>query len=78
MDKQSTVHYQRNEADATEDVVLVRGYRALRATLNDWQTYSSDTHGMLVLTPQDKTRYFKQYPFELDPPEHTTVRAAVE
>jgi cytochrome P450 len=78
MDKQSTAHYQRTEADGTEDIVLVRGYRALRATLNDWQTFSSDTHGMLVLTPQDKTRYFKQYPFELDPPEHTAVRGAVE
>lgn len=78
MDKNSTRALTRHDADGDEEIVLVRGYRALRAALNDWRTFSSDTHGMLVLTPQDKTRDFKQYPFELDPPEHTTLRGAVE
>lgn len=74
----STVTVTRRDPDGDEDLVFVRGYRALRMALNDWKTFSSDTHGFLVLSPQDKTRSYKQYPFELDPPEHTSFRAAVE
>lgn len=61
-----------------EEVVFVRGYRALRTALNDWRSFSSDTLGFNVLSPQDKTRPFKQYPFELDPPDHGALRAVVE
>ena len=74
----STVTITRHDPDGDEDLVFVRGYRAMRIALNDWRTFSSDTHGFLVLTPQDKTRSSKQYPFELDPPDHTKFRAAVE
>jgi cytochrome P450 len=79
MSKTSTIIVQREDAErGPEGVIFVRGYRALRATLNDWRSFSSDTLGMNVLTPQDKTRSFKQYPFELDPPEHGDLRAVVE
>lgn len=79
MPRHETVILARQDAErGSEDVVLVRGYRALRATLNDWRSFSSDTLGFNVLSPQDKTRSFKQYPFELDPPEHGLLRAVVE
>lgn len=74
----STVTVRRPDPDGDEDVVFVRGFRALKVALNDWRTFSSDTHGFLVLTPQDKTRTFRQYPFEFDPPMHTAYRALIE
>jgi len=74
----STVTVRRSDPHGDEDLVYVRGYRALKSVLNDWRTFSNDTLGFNVVTPQDKTREFKQYPFELDPPEHTTFRAAIE
>jgi cytochrome P450 len=74
----STITVRRADPAGDEDVVFVRGFRALKVALNDWRTFSSDTHGFLVLTPQDKTRTFRQYPFELDPPQHTTYRAIIE
>lgn len=74
-----TVILTREDAErGPEEVVFVRGYRALRNALNDWRSFSSDTLGFNVLSPQDKTRPFKQYPFELDPPEHGALRAVVE
>jgi cytochrome P450 len=74
----STVIVRRPDPSGDEDVVFVRGFRALKGALNDWRTFSSDSHGFLVLTPQDKTRTFRQYPFELDPPLHTAYRSAIE
>lgn len=79
MSKTSTVTATRQDPDrGPEEVIFVRGYRALRTALNDWRSFSSDTLGFNVLSPQDKTRSFKQYPFELDPPEHGALRAVVE
>lgn len=78
MHEVSTITVQRPDPNGDEDIVFVRGFRALRGVLNDWRTFSSDSHGFLVLTPQDKTRTFRQYPFELDPPLHTAYRAAIE
>ena len=74
----STVTIRRSDEEGEEDVVFVRGFRALKVALNDWRTFSSDTLGMNVVTPQHKTRAFKQYPFELDPPAHTAFRAAID
>ena len=74
----SNVTVRPSDEDGTEDVVFVRGYRALKVVLNDWRAFSSDTLGLNVVTPQHKTRTFKQYPFELDPPAHTAFRAAID
>lgn len=74
----STVTIRRNDPAGDEELVYLRSYRALKVALNDWRTFSSDTLGFNVVTPQDKTRNFKQYPFELDPPDHTALRAAID
>ena len=74
----STITVRRPDPEGDEDVVLVRGFRALKVALNDWRTFSSNSHGYLVLTPQHQTRTFRQYPFEFDPPEHTELRALIE
>jgi cytochrome P450 len=74
----STVTIHRRDEDGEEDLVYLRSFRALKVALNDWRTHSSDTLGFNVVTPQHKTRAFKQYPFELDPPDHTAFRAAID
>jgi cytochrome P450 len=74
----STITVHRADAEGEEDVVFVRAFRALKVALNDWRTFSNDTLGFNVVTPQHRTRNFKQYPFELDPPEHTAFRAAID
>jgi hypothetical protein len=74
----STITVHRRDEDGDEDVIYLRGFRALKVALNDWRSFSSDTLGFNVVTPQHKTRSFKQYPFELDPPEHTAFRAAID
>ncbi|MCC5973965.1 MAG: cytochrome P450 [Rubellimicrobium sp.] len=74
----STVTIHRKDDAGVEDLVYLRSYRALKVALNDWRTFSSDTLGFNVVTPQHVTRSFKQYPFELDPPEHTAFRAAID
>ena len=74
----STVTVHRRDDEGEEDLVYLRSFRALKVALNDWRSFSSDTLGFNVVTPQHKTRSFKQYPFELDPPAHTAFRAAID
>lgn len=74
----STITVRRTDAEGEEDLVYLRSYRALKVALNDWRSFSSDTLGFNVVTPQHLTRSFKQYPFELDPPAHTAFRAAID
>jgi cytochrome P450 len=74
----SNVIVHRRDDEGEEDLVYLRGFRALKVALNDWRRFSSDTLGFNVVTPQHRTRRFKQYPFELDPPEHTAFRAAID
>ena len=74
----STVTIHREDDEGAEDLVYLRSFRALKVALNDWRSFSSDTLGFNVVTPQHRTRGFKQYPFELDPPAHTAFRAAID
>jgi cytochrome P450 len=74
----STVTIHRSDDEGEEDLVYLRSFRALKVALNDWRSFSSDTLGFNVVTPQHKTRTFKQYPFELNPPAHTAFRAAID
>lgn len=74
----STVTVHRRDDEGEEDLIYLRSFRALKVALNDWRSFSSDTLGFNVVTPQHKTRTFKQYPFELDPPAHTAFRAAID
>jgi cytochrome P450 len=74
----STIAVHRRDDEGEEDLVYLRSFRALKVALNDWRSFSSDTLGFNVVTPQHRTRTFKQYPFELDPPAHTALRAAID
>jgi len=68
---------ERNAEDG-DDIVHVRGYRTLRQIAKDWETFSNDALGRIQIPAEDKTRPFRQYPIEADPPQHTAYRALVQ
>jgi cytochrome P450 len=67
----------RNPTDG-DDIVFVHGYRDLRRAAADWQTFSNDVLGRIQIPAEDKTRPFRQYPIEADPPRHGAYRAIVQ
>ena len=68
---------ERNAEDG-DDIVHVRAYRSLRQIAKDWQRFSNDALGRIQIPAEDKTRSFRQYPIEADPPQHTAYRALVQ
>jgi cytochrome P450 len=71
------VTVEHNERDG-DDIVFVRSYRDLRRAAQDWQTFSNDVLGRIQIPAEDKTRPFRQYPIEFDPPRHGAYRAVVQ
>lgn len=71
------ISIQREPVDGDE-IVHVQGYRALRQTARDWAAFSNDALGRIQIPAEDKTRTFRQYPIETDPPVHTAYRALVQ
>ena len=61
-----------------DEIVHVQSYRALRQTARDWVRFSNDALGRIQIPAEDKTRTFRQYPIETDPPAHTAYRALVQ
>lgn len=61
-----------------DEIVHVQSYRALRQTARDWKQFSNDVLGRIQIPAEDKTRTFRQYPIETDPPVHTAYRALVQ
>ena len=68
---------ERNDEDG-DDIVHVRDYRSLRQIARDWDRFSNDALGRIQIPAEDKTRSFRQYPIEADPPQHTAYRALVQ
>jgi cytochrome P450 len=68
---------QRDPVDGDE-IVQVQGYRTLRQIARDWAQFSNDALGRIQIPAEDKTRSFRQYPIETDPPVHTAYRALVQ
>lgn len=68
---------QREPVDGDE-IVHIQSYRALRQTARDWAQFSNDVLGRIQIPAEDKTRTFRQYPIETDPPIHTAYRALVQ
>ena len=61
-----------------DDIVQIRSYRLLRQIARDWQTFSNDALGRIQIPAEDRTRSFRQYPIEADPPAHTAYRALIQ
>ena len=72
---QVTIEFESEDGD---EIVHVHGYRALRQTARDWAQFSNDALGRIQIPAEDKTRTFRQYPIETDPPVHTAYRALVQ
>lgn len=68
---------QREPVDGDE-IVHVESYRTLRQVARDWAQFSNDALGRIQIPAEDKTRSFRQYPIETDPPVHTGYRALVQ
>jgi cytochrome P450 len=68
---------ERNAEDGDE-IVFVRDYRTLRQIARDWELFSNDVLGRIQIPAEDKTRSFRQYPIEADPPRHKAYRALVQ
>jgi cytochrome P450 len=61
-----------------DDIVHVRDYWTLRQVARDWESFSNDALGRIQIPAEDKTRSFRQYPIEADPPQHKVYRALVQ
>jgi cytochrome P450 len=68
----------KREPEDGDEIVHVQSYRALRQTARDWAHFSNDALGRIQIPAEDKTRTFRQYPIETDPPIHTDYRALVQ
>jgi len=66
------------EPEDGDDIVHIQSYRALRQTARDWERFSNDVLGRIQIPAEDRTRSFRQYPIETDPPQHTAYRALVQ
>ena len=66
------------EPEDGDEIVHIQSYRALRQTARDWAQFSNDALGRIQIPAEDKTRSFRQYPIETDPPAHTAYRALVQ
>jgi cytochrome P450 len=73
----SRITFEREPLDGDE-IAHVHSYRALRQTARDWEKFSNDALGRIQIPAEDKTRTFRQYPIETDPPVHTVYRALVQ
>ncbi|MCP9236184.1 cytochrome P450 [Lewinella sp. JB7] len=65
--------------DQGDPVTMILRLKDLRKTAHNYKTFQSGaTPGRIVVPSEVNIRDTRQIPFELDPPEHTAYRAAVE
>jgi len=67
----------RTEFDG-EPVVMFVSHPALLDAVKDTRTYSSDAPFRVPIPREEDVRTVRQYPLEVDPPEHTIYRRIVE
>ncbi|WP_308917737.1 cytochrome P450 [Jannaschia sp. LMIT008] len=61
-----------------EAIPLLLGWRQVRKAAADPGTFSSDAPGRVPIPAEDGIRPFRQYPIEVDPPEHGAWRDIVQ
>ncbi|MEX0324988.1 MAG: cytochrome P450 [Puniceicoccaceae bacterium] len=61
-----------------ETIPMILGLKNVRAAARDWKTYSSDAPRRVPIPSEEDVRTVRQYPLEVDPPEHTQYRKLVE
>ena len=61
-----------------ERVPMILRHADVKRTTKDWQTFSSDAPRRLSFPTEEDVRSMRQFPLEVDPPEHTESRKLVE
>lgn len=61
-----------------DDVVMLIGYKAVRNAAKDHQTFSSNAPFRVPIPREEDVRTVRQYPLEVDPPEHGKYRKIIE
>jgi cytochrome P450 len=59
-------------------VPMILTHGGVVAAAKDWQTFSSDAPVRLPIPSEEDVRTVRQYPLEVDPPEHTDYRKLIE
>ena len=63
---------------AGEPIKMVLGYKAVRQTAKDWQTFSSNGKCKVPVPSEEGLRTVQQFPIETDPDEHKDYRDLIE
>lgn len=61
-----------------EQIPMILRHKDVRAAAKDWKTYSSDAPRRVPIPSEEEMRTVRQYPLEVDPPEHTAYRKLVQ
>ncbi|GAB5558952.1 MAG: cytochrome P450 [Synoicihabitans sp.] len=61
-----------------ETIPMILKLKDVRKAAKDWQTYSSDAPRRVPIPAEENVRTVRQYPLEVDPPEHGDYRKLVE
>ena len=61
-----------------ELVPMILRHADVKQATKDWQKYSSDAPRRLSFPTEEEVRSMRQYPLEVDPPDHTESRKLVE
>ncbi len=61
-----------------DQIPLILRHRDVRSAAKDWQTFSSDAPFRVPIPSEEAVRSVRQIPIELDPPQHTAYRKAIE
>src|ERR1700753_1906849 len=61
-----------------ERVPMILRHADVKAATKDWHAYSSDAPRRLSFPTEEDVRSMRQYPLEVDPPDHTESRKLVE
>ncbi len=59
-------------------IPMILGLRDVRKAAKDWETYSSDAPRRVPIPSEEDVRSVRQYPLEVDPPDHKAYRKLVE
>jgi len=61
-----------------ETIPMILRHKEVRKAAKDWKTFSSDAPRRVPIPSEEDVRTVRQYPLEVDPPEHSAYRKLVE
>ncbi len=61
-----------------DDVAMILTNKEVRRAAHDWKTYSSNAPFRVPIPREEDVRSVRQYPLEVDPPDHKDYRAIID